>query len=888
MWRIALSGLVALVLTALAADQALARGGGGCLEEGTLVLTPQGPVPIERLAAGDEVFYPAASGGLARARVQALVEVHPAAYIELAFDGRTVRVTPEHPLAAAPQAGVFRLARAATPGEQFWQWDGAALRPAVLRSVRWIAADRPAYNLLVGPGGTFLAGGLLVHNKGCFLPDTPILRADGSEVAIRNVRPGDALMAYTPDGAVTTACVREVLSMDVEEYAEVTTATTTLRVTPEHPFFVGGGEFRTLAALGPGDCIYVYGPQGMRQEAIASIVRVAAPTRVYNLRTDEPHTFFASAVAVHNKGGGCFAAGTPVRTPQGEVAIEKLSPGDRVLAVDERGRTVTARVDLSYAARGRLLQLRTDRGVLRVTAEQPLAVGLGQFITAGELVTGRSSLLAWDGDRLAAAPLVRCDAAGDEEPVFNLQVSGPHTFIAGGLVVHNKGGGGFGGGGHSGGGLFHFGGSSSNQSVSESCFWSLVNAAAPIVIIVIIALIVSAFRKKSENLDYSYSPGQVQRKAAQTQQLLEFIAKQDATFNAEALKDVARKTFVLLQQCWQARDYGPMKPLLMASLYAEHLRQIESLVRVHEIDMIDDLAVEAVAIVNVRYTTEPSRREFTALISASAKDYYVDDRTQAFIRGDTEAEAFQEFWTFQWNDGAWRLREIEQTRESDVLKQRNFFEPFTDARTKDLYKGVGGEGPAGPWSEETIESKDTRIERLLNFLAQTDKLWDRETMRERVRSVFLEVYLAREAGDPTQVPAADLFPAVADSLRAEISRRQADGLAVSFRNLCVRKVDLALVRNFSDNTRDEFTARVSAHAQVICSRGDAVFSRQDDVMPFEAYWTFGRLDGQWKLKEVQPPARGRQLVGEENVDEGASADQLQWYYKQPRPGEPES
>jgi predicted lipid-binding transport protein (Tim44 family) len=311
------------------------------------------------------------------------------------------------------------------------------------------------------------------------------------------------------------------------------------------------------------------------------------------------------------------------------------------------------------------------------------------------------------------------------------------------------------------------------------------------------------------------------------------------------------------------------------------------MVQVHEIDRIADLSVTAIDLVNVRYTTEPSRREFTALISARARDYYVDDRTQEFLRGDTEVEPFQEFWTFQWNDGAWRLREIEQTKESDVLKQRNFFEPFTDARTRDLYKGVGGDGPAGPWTEETVESKDTRIERLLNFLAQNDKLWDRESMRERARSVFLDVYVARETGDPAKVPEADLFPTVAESLRAEIRARQAQGMAISFRNLCVRKVDLVLVRNYSDNTRDTFTARLGAHAQVICSRNDAVFHQQDDVTPFEEFWTFGRLEGQWKLQAVEPPARGRRLVGQENVDEGVSADQLQWYYKQPRPGEPE-
>ena len=38
---------------------------------------------------------------------------------------------------------------------------------------------------MVSPGGTYIAGGIIVHNKGCFLPDAPILKADGSQAPIR-------------------------------------------------------------------------------------------------------------------------------------------------------------------------------------------------------------------------------------------------------------------------------------------------------------------------------------------------------------------------------------------------------------------------------------------------------------------------------------------------------------------------------------------------------------------------------------------------------------------------------------------------------------------------------------------------------------------------------
>ena len=171
---------------------------------------------------------------------------------------------------------------------------------------------------------------------------------------------------------------------------------------------------------------------------------------------------------------------------------------------------------------------------------------------------------------------------------------------------------------------------------------------------------------------------------------------------------------------------------------------------------------------------------------------------------------------------------------------------------------------------------------MLNFLVQTDKLWNRQQMLERARQVFLRVHLAEDSTDPAEAPVSDLFPEPASALQEQIRERQASGVTVEYRNLCVRKAELILVRNFSDRAKDEFTVRISAHAQKIVRKGDRVLSEQPYVTPFEEYWTFGRLDEQWKLKEVLPPARGEKLIAAENVDEDSSPEQLKWYYRQTR------
>ena len=858
--RVRTRSLLLLLAGLLLAASAWGRGGGGCLEEGTLIDTPAGPIPIEQLETGATVWA-VVDGQLQPATVQATSRVEPADYIEIGAGGRTLRVTAEHPLQTGP--GIFRVASDLQPGDPLYLRVDDHLNRVEVETINRVKAVRPAYNLLVMPGGTYLANGVAVHNKGCFLPDTPIRLADGTEIPIRAVQPGDELLAFTTAGEIVHTTVRRIITYAVDEYIVVDTEQLTLRVTREHPFYVGNGMFKTLEALKVGDSLFVLSGTGLQEQRITRLETVAAPTRVYNLQTDRPNTYFANGVAVHNKGGGCFPAGTQISTPRGEMAIETLQPGDEVFGINARGAEVATAIEFVESTRSALWIIETDRGVLRTTAEHPLLAGGGDFKAAGEFKPG-DQIVVWNTGQTGLATVRRITTSEGGQPVYTLRVGPPHTFIADGFVVHNKGGGGGGSGG------------SGDPTVIFVIF-------GVIVVIVVISQFAQKREKEDEDLDYLYSRTEIEGKGAKTRKLLDFLSRVDPAMACGKLEEQALATFQKLQECWQARNYGPMQSLLMPDLYAEHCAQLNGLMGNHEINRIDGLRVEHVDIVNVRYPDKEDDREFTALITAVARDYYIDDRTQEFLRGDEEPARFQEFWTFHRQAGAWRLREIDQTRESDALKEENFFEQFTDTGVKQVYGDQAGQaGPAGPWLDKETEIKATRIERLLNFLVQTDKLWDRPAMLERARQVFLHVTLAREQGDPAAIPAAELFPEVAANLQNHLIGLGGQGTKLEFRNLCVRKVELILVRNFPDNTRDEFTVRLSAHAQRAVRRNGLLISQDPYVTPFTEIWTFGRLDNEWKLKAVEPPASGEELVKAENVDQDTSPEQLQWYYQQTR------
>jgi len=553
-----------------------------------------------------------------------------------------------------------------------------------------------------------------------------------------------------------------------------------------------------------------------------------------------------------------------------------LSEGREVVAVAGNGLPVATAVRLRTGRLGAPIEISTDAGRLRVTPDHPLAVPGGTFRSAGELSPGDLVLTLRDGGT-APATVLAVVRGFEEVPVFHLTVGEPHTFVADGFVVHNKGGGG--GGSRSSGGSRGSGGSLTGNE-SATVFFIFVTTFAAIIIIVVGKAV---FQKKEQELDFLFGRGAIERKARRTRKVLEFLSRQEPSADPAALEARAREVFLKLQECWQSREYGPMEGLMVPFLFKEHCRQLAGMRANHEINVLEGLMVENVDPVHVSWTDDPYRREFTVLVTARARDWYKDDRSGTFLRGDKEPATFQEFWTFQYRHSGWLLLEIEQTKESDRLRKEDSVESFTDLQMEQIMGGPTGEtGPAGPRREEEAERKAGKIERLLNFLVQTDRLWDREGMLASARRGFTDLFLSTEAGTLSAEASARMFPDAAKDFQDALERQRGQGLSVEYRNFCVRKTDLVLVRNFTENGKDEYLARVYAHAQRIVKRRGEVVHKDSDVVPFDEYITFGRLDGQWKLKEVMPPAGGAGAVAQENLDEDSSLLQLRWYYTKKR------
>jgi len=847
-----------------------ARGGGGCLVEGTSVKTPNGQILIENIKLGDIVFGWDGEK-IVSTKVLEIIKIKTDKYIEITTAQSAIKTTQEHPFFI--NKSEIKIAKDIIITDKLLMISGKDSVSVPLLAIKEKSIKCYAYNLIVESPATFLANDFVVHNKGCFLPDTEILMADGSQKEISRVKAGDNLLAFTLDEKIITAPVREIISASCSEYYEIVTDKTVIKVTSEHPLYTGNKIFRLAKSVNIGDGIYLFDGKTLSKEIIKFKRLIDSPCMVYNLRTDYPNTFFANKMAVHNKGGGCFPAGTKVTTPGGVKAIEGVKINDIILSVGEDNNLLPVKVLRVYSAVSDLIEINAGNCSVKTTISHPFLKKNGMFVSAGDLKNG--DLLVTNKNGIESfEKITSIKSLSDMVNVYNIEVESPHTFIANYFIVHNKGG--FGGGGF----RSRSRGSSGSRGSSDGDA-AVVIIVGCIILGFIIVSINDKMKGKDQNLDYCYPISKVQKKSEKTRKLIDFISKNDQTISHDVFKKTANDTFLKLQECWQTRYYEPMKSLMVRDLYQEHLQQINSMVRNHEINIMEGLKIDFVEIVMIRYYEKNEKREFTALIQARMKDYYIDDRTKEFIRGDDEAVKFQEFWTFQYDGKNWILRQIEQTKESDALTENNFVEMFTPEQMRQIYGEAESKtlGPVGPWVETDIKTRDDRIHKHLNFLIQTDKIWDENEMKETVRNIFIAYHVARESGELGNMKNF-LLTGVFESLQKTVDIWKSKGNSIEFRNLCVRRVDIVLIRNFSDNTKDEFTARVTAHAQKVIKQSGNIIKQDEYVIPFEQYWVFGRKDNKWLLKEILPPSVS--VSGKSNIDEDASKEQMEWYYTKDR------
>lgn len=132
----------------------------------------------------------------------------------------------------------------------------------------------------------------------CFVGETPVLMADGSEKPIAAIVVGDSVMAFDGNGDLEPRPVtRTFVHDDVETEPFIIGDGRTFAASSGHRVLSAGGGFKSLSQLDPGESVLAADGRPVR---LARAAGGSSRARVYNLTVDTHHTYVAAGIRVHN------------------------------------------------------------------------------------------------------------------------------------------------------------------------------------------------------------------------------------------------------------------------------------------------------------------------------------------------------------------------------------------------------------------------------------------------------------------------------------------------------------------------------------------------------------------------------------------------------------
>lgn len=302
---------------------------------------------------------------------------------------------------------------------------------------------------------------IVTHN--CFPEGTRILLNDGTYKNIEDLTTSDILLTYNKEqgkyGAGNASSIR--VSTQSELIHIVTEGGEEIKSTPLHRFYVEEHGWVHAQDIKISDSLF--NKDGILVK-VKSIESLKGEFKVYHLiDVKDNHTYFAEDVLVHNfKIQTCFSAGTRITmSDHSEKFIEEVKVGDEVLGWDGE-KLIPAKVTATddrhtvgdHAERCKALgdepSLYTiNETGIEFTPEHPFLTKDGwkalspdpnqePFKTKQEpksLKLGDFINVNGEWEEIKEIRVVR---SNPDEKVYNITVEGVHSYLAEGIIVHNK------------------------------------------------------------------------------------------------------------------------------------------------------------------------------------------------------------------------------------------------------------------------------------------------------------------------------------------------------------------------------------------------------------------------------------------------------------------
>jgi hypothetical protein len=136
---------------------------------------------------------------------------------------------------------------------------------------------------------------------GCFRADTKITMLGDDELPISEVKVGDWATGYDEEENLVAGPVFHTFRRIVKEQVVITTDEGETFTSPEHPFYIGNGEYILAGLLIAGDTLIFKKGCRLEPRIVLSVKKNFGEFEVFNIEVGNVHTYFANGFAVHNK-----------------------------------------------------------------------------------------------------------------------------------------------------------------------------------------------------------------------------------------------------------------------------------------------------------------------------------------------------------------------------------------------------------------------------------------------------------------------------------------------------------------------------------------------------------------------------------------------------------
>jgi predicted phage terminase large subunit-like protein len=268
----------------------------------------------------------------------------------------------------------------------------------------------------------------------CMTGDTPVMRPDGTETPLRDIRPGDAIATYEA-GAITQSVVTDHINQGPDlVFTLVLTSGTKVRANARHPFLVrrdtGETEWVRVRDLKPGDAI-------LRASGASGAASPAASLTAASL----PSARDAASTTTRPTDG---PRGTGPRPTPATAGTTSASSGDTVLpegVMTPCSKRKAGSVPSASTRRGRTALRSTGRTVsasITTTPREKPGASSATPATGSSRASRPKPNSEPPQITFAVTPDVLLEVRpGGYEDVFDITVARTENFLANGLVSHN-------------------------------------------------------------------------------------------------------------------------------------------------------------------------------------------------------------------------------------------------------------------------------------------------------------------------------------------------------------------------------------------------------------------------------------------------------------------